>query len=222
MKINTFNHIILSSLTALLFSGCELKNPIKPEPRHYEVTLQPGPEGEDTFVKFEARYPNVFYHNQNFGDSSRIQIIYIGYPYANQVKSEGIFKIPAVLSLEDTLNIDSVSLSLYGKAWSIPFCDYLPVFKVNGLIEDFEEDNTCWDDSLKSDMIDYDVQSVDTSYCWTTWNLGNYYRLKNLKGIVIRPLEYGPYWLSDYGAYSSDEMDNIQFRPKWMFYGSSK
>lgn len=223
MKINSFSNLILSSLVALLLSGCEIKNPVKPEPRHYEITIHPGPEGEDTFVKFEYYLPNhIYYNHDNFGDSSRIQIGYIGYPFANQIISEAIFKIPRVSSLEDTLSIDSVSVSLYGKAWPVPFCNYMPVLKANGIIEDFKEDSTCWDDSLKSDMIDYAVKEMDTTYCWTIWNLGDYFRLRNLNGIVIRPLEYGVYWLSDYVAYSSDEIDSTHLIPKWTFYCSSK
>ena len=224
MKVNASNNVIISSLVALLFSGCDFKSLVKPEPRHYEITLQPSPEeGEDTFVKFEYYPPDSLYgNNKIFGDSSRIQIIYIEYLFTNQIKSEGLFKIPIVSSLEDTLDMDSVSVSLYGKSWPVPFCNNLPVFKANGLTDDFEEGSTCWNDSLRSDMLDYDVQVVDTAYCWTTWNLGDYSKLENLKGIVIRPLEYGIYWLSDYVAYSSDEIDSIQFRPKWTFYCSSK
>jgi len=210
------------SLSILLFSNCN-NNPFSYEPKHYKIIIQPGPEGEDTFVKFEYYNPYLYYNKDNFGDSSRIQVIYIKHPFiANQIKSEGLFKIPDVSSLEDTLNIDSVSMSLHGRAWLVPFYGHLPVFKANGIIDDFEENGTCWDDSLRSDMIDYDIQSVDTTWSWTTWNFGNYSKLRNLEGIIIRPLEYGIHWLSDYVAYSSDETDSTHLRPKWTFYCSSK
>jgi hypothetical protein len=226
MKINALNSIFISSLIALLSSGCDFKNPVKPESKHYEIVVQPGPEdGEDTFVKYEYNpfeYPSITYEGDNFGDSSRIQIGYIGYPFANKIVSEGLFKIPNASSLEDSLNIDSISVSLYGKAWNIPFSSNFHVFKANGIIEYFEENSTCWNDLLRSDMVDYDMQTVDTTWGWITWNLGDYSRLKHLNGIVIRPLEYGIYWLSDYEAYSSDEMDSVQFRPRYIFYCSTK
>ena len=224
MKLNAFNNIIISSLATFLFLGCELKNPVNVEHGNYEIVIQPDPEeGEDTFVKFEACFPYVIYNKDNFGDSSRIYISYIGgYPFSNIIKSECLFKIPRFSSLKNAFDIDSVSVSLYGKVWPVPFCNNLPAFKANGIIDDFEEGSTYWDDSLRTNMFDYNVQTVDTNYCWTTWNLGDYSKLKNLEGIVIKPLEYGPYWLSDYETYSSDEMDSTHLRPKWTFYCSSK
>ena len=80
------------SLSILLFSNCN-NNPFSYEPKHYKIIIQPGPEGEDTFVKFEYYNPYLYYNKDNFGDSSRIQVIYIKHPLiANQIKSEGLFK----------------------------------------------------------------------------------------------------------------------------------
>tara|TARA_Y100000034_G_C6852957_1_gene387182 strand:- start:472 stop:1164 length:693 start_codon:yes stop_codon:yes gene_type:complete len=217
---------LIIPLVLSLSCSKENENPVGSiESSSHTIVIQPeSMDGEDTYIFFGS---NFEINDRNYSGKNTLRVSYY---YYNDDESEDIRRsllpIPDFSEVPDNFVLESANFSLYGE---VSYREDIPSIVLKEITSSWNGYNTNWDNQPSIGGFNYDVKTPNVISGWTHWNVVDLVKrqLRNsgfIHGIELVCLEeespkdeYGV----DVGyiAYSSNEIDNIDRRPKWTLGG---